>query len=483
MGQYVQTMHMLTKPQVFYDENHKTALSYQNTLYLTQAQRKQLALYCGHTLVRKHDPLSVINSEETLHLAEATRLKMNEKKIDPIVKEKRVNIKPIDYGSLNELYKHYVPQKQLSVEQNFWLPISKIVSDQTLVQPEPIQNVLPRELPSISVVKNSFLKMKRQLNDFDMVIKVRTKVTGQNEGTLRFEHIRKAFEKDCVEIEKKELLIENDLLFERIISQDIVCTAMHSYDDLVKYAETEQIQQTKESFQHDKPCTNQDAPEFLAFFEIDDLKAQLHAKNTSISMLKEHISTLKGKSVSDCITSINNANVIALGMFKLDLEPLSPKLRKNREAHVDYLKQTKEHADTLCEIVEKSRALKPLDKSLEYACKFTIHIQELLVYVSSTCPSSRNESEKLVIVTPMNKKKQVRFAKPRVNSYTHTNGSKMISSSNHKNKKVEDHPRNVKTSLNKKNCISVCNATKSGKINKKKEWKPTGKVFTNVRHR
>ncbi|GKE60070.1 hypothetical protein Tco_1510437, partial [Tanacetum coccineum] len=101
-----------------------------------------------------------------------------------------------------------------------------------------------------------------------------------------------------------------------------------------------------------------------------------------------------------------------------------------------------------------------------------------------------------------------------------------ISSSNMKNKKVEDHPRNVKSSLNNTNRVSVCNANaknavlnansefmhstcheclllvnhdmcvvdylndvnsharvKSVKSNKKKEWKRTGKVFTNVGHR
>ncbi|GJW23241.1 hypothetical protein Tco_0033863 [Tanacetum coccineum] len=53
MGQSTQTMHMLTKPQVFYDESYKTALGYQNPLYLTQAQRKVLALYCGRTIIRR----------------------------------------------------------------------------------------------------------------------------------------------------------------------------------------------------------------------------------------------------------------------------------------------------------------------------------------------------------------------------------------------------------------------------------------------
>ncbi|GKF37835.1 hypothetical protein Tco_0114593 [Tanacetum coccineum] len=127
--------------------------------------------------------------------------------------------------------------------------------------------------------------------------------------------------------------------------------------------------------------------------------------------------------MSDCTASVNNAHVIALGMFELDLEPLSPKLRKNREAHVDYLKQTKEHVDTLREIVEQARALKPLDNNLGYACKFTTKIQELLVYVSATCLSSQNKSEKLAVVTPLNKKKQVSFIETRVNNSTNDSGS------------------------------------------------------------
>nr|GEZ63365.1 integrase, catalytic region, zinc finger, CCHC-type, peptidase aspartic, catalytic [Tanacetum cinerariifolium] len=68
-------------------------------------------------------------------------------------------------------------------------------------------------------------------------------------------------------------------------------------------------------------------------------------------------------------------------MYKLDLEPLSPKLRKNMEAHVDYLKKSKEHADTLRDIVEQARAQQPLDSALDCACKFTTSIQVLLVYV------------------------------------------------------------------------------------------------------
>ncbi|GJT57112.1 hypothetical protein Tco_0992166 [Tanacetum coccineum] len=94
-GQTVKTMHMLTKPQVFYDESHKIALGYQNPLYMTHAQRKQPSLYYGHTIVRKHDALFVINTEETLKLAKESKLKMNVKQNDPIAKEKKGILHPL----------------------------------------------------------------------------------------------------------------------------------------------------------------------------------------------------------------------------------------------------------------------------------------------------------------------------------------------------------------------------------------------------
>ncbi|GKB32128.1 retrovirus-related pol polyprotein from transposon TNT 1-94, partial [Tanacetum coccineum] len=92
----------------------------------------------------------------------------------------------------------------------------------------------------------------------------------------------------------------------------------------------------------------------------------LKGKDMTISNLKMHIANLKGKAVADCSETINCSRVNALGMYKLDLEPLSPKLRKNREAHVDYLKKATEHANTLCNIVEQSRVQQPQDSTLDY---------------------------------------------------------------------------------------------------------------------
>nr|GEY72945.1 hypothetical protein [Tanacetum cinerariifolium] len=75
-GQSIQTIHMLSpKPNSFYHSEQKMALGYQNHFYLKQAQQKQQSLYDGKVLLEKHDPPIVHDSEETLQLAQESRLK------------------------------------------------------------------------------------------------------------------------------------------------------------------------------------------------------------------------------------------------------------------------------------------------------------------------------------------------------------------------------------------------------------------------
>ncbi|GKF71145.1 hypothetical protein Tco_0207259 [Tanacetum coccineum] len=99
-------------------------------------------------------------------------------------------------------------------------------------------------------------------------------------------------------------------------------------------------------------------------------------------------------------------------MFKLDIKPISHRLKNNRDAHEVYLEKTIENTDTLRGLVECARKQNPSKPLLESACMFTKHVQELLVYVSKTCPNLTKPSEKLVVFTPMNTDKKVRFAKP-----------------------------------------------------------------------
>ncbi|GKB60526.1 hypothetical protein Tco_0916712 [Tanacetum coccineum] len=173
------------------------------------------------------------------------------------------------------------------------------------------------------------------------------------------------------------------------------------------------VQQYIESFQNNKSCLNQYASTFPKFFEINELKAQLQRKNTIVSNLKDHIATLEAKSVSYCAAPVNNSNVIALRMYKLDFEPFSSLLRKNRDAHLDYLKETRKNTNILRDIVEEARDLSPSDNNLGHACDYVQCIQELLVYVGATCPDSKIKSKKVVAAKPMNKQKKVMFEEPK----------------------------------------------------------------------
>ncbi|GJY94271.1 hypothetical protein Tco_0510632 [Tanacetum coccineum] len=76
MGQSTQTVHMLKKPQVFYDNNLKQAPGFQNPFYLKKAQQIRPMLYDGSVIAKETNVISIADSEETLMLEEESRSKM-----------------------------------------------------------------------------------------------------------------------------------------------------------------------------------------------------------------------------------------------------------------------------------------------------------------------------------------------------------------------------------------------------------------------
>ncbi|GJW20058.1 hypothetical protein Tco_0027494 [Tanacetum coccineum] len=106
--------------------------------------------------------------------------------------------------------------------------------------------------------------------------------------------------------------------------------------------------------------------------ENADLKGQIQEKVFVTTALQNELRRLKGKNVLD------NATTTAPGMFNLDSEPLSPKLLNNREAHIHYIKTTKEQADILRRRVEQARAKQPLDSALNF-----VYIKHSMLNVNS----------------------------------------------------------------------------------------------------
>ncbi|GJZ40550.1 hypothetical protein Tco_0587436 [Tanacetum coccineum] len=125
--------------------------------------------------------------------------------------------------------------------------------------------------------------------------------------------------------------------------------------------------------------------------ENENLKVQIHNKMQSVT------------------TNPIKPRVLAPGKYAIDVEPIPPRNRNNREVHLDYLKHLKESVETIREIVEEAKVERPLDRSLTSACLYTKHSQELLRNVIGTCLKDFNQRDKKHAYTSLTKKKQVTF--------------------------------------------------------------------------
>ncbi|GJT56298.1 retrovirus-related pol polyprotein from transposon TNT 1-94 [Tanacetum coccineum] len=290
--------------------------------------------------------------------------------------------------------------------------------------------------------------------------------------------------------------------------------------------------------------------------EISDLNAKLQEQGLVIAALKNELRKLKGKAVDKEAIETHSVDP---NVLKDNMEPITPKLLNKRTAHSSYIKHTQEEALVLRDIVEHVKANYPHDSLLESAFRYTKVIQDLLSHISRSCPSINNFGHQLVEVIPRKKDKKVKFAESLTSTENtktdstsnivsnkrvlHSTGVRLSTSasgsqpsgntrndripqtpsSNSKNK-VEAHPRNVKSSLNKRNgtvkvngsasvqnskkqddsdyvcvnsndCMSSDNLCVSNSMNgvkfrakpkqhksKKAIWKPTGKVYTQERY-
>nr|GEZ18442.1 hypothetical protein [Tanacetum cinerariifolium] len=101
MGQSLQTMHTLMKPQVLYDNNLKQSLVFQNPFYLNKSQQIRLMLYDGNLIAKEINSISIADFEEILMIEDVSGSKMLLKQSDPMVLKHKVKIKPIIYAELN----------------------------------------------------------------------------------------------------------------------------------------------------------------------------------------------------------------------------------------------------------------------------------------------------------------------------------------------------------------------------------------------
>ncbi|GKC65595.1 retrovirus-related pol polyprotein from transposon TNT 1-94 [Tanacetum coccineum] len=214
-------------------------------------------------------------------------------------------------------------------------------------------------------------------------------------------------------------------------------------------------QNLKESFGNNTSPPTRDVPDFDSVFVIEKMKASIQEKDNAIKKLRMQISQLnETRSEAEKINVLQEQNKLFRAenekikqhykelydsikitrakhleettailtenarKYAIDVEPIPPRNRNNREVHLVYLKHLKESVETLREIVEEAKAERPLDRSLASACR-----------VNSCTDASGSQ--------------------PRSN----TKKNRILPAKSVNMKKVEEHPRTIKSSLKTTNRV------------------------------
>ncbi|GJV64594.1 hypothetical protein Tco_1475422 [Tanacetum coccineum] len=443
----------------------------------------------------------VHDSEDTREISEITRKRMLEKMKSPLCVENKVRIAPPDYSKEN-LLATFAPQRNLTPEQIFWsidnndrkkaeTLAPKPISSLTVYPPNTPVKLVPRILPTKSQVKINLYVLTQLFTEFDKTCKTRITPSGLTEGERGFEQTKRCYltevipffktlkehfvgvqkalfkevkemeeifdqmnnevdkntvDKQCAEIEKKNLLIENENLIVNCLSTQLLydveksrcldleadMSKVHDESKLISKLEREclnlqlKYQHLQESFDNKNSQASQEAPDFNSFFKIKNLEHQIKEKDNVIRHLKDLVASVNDRSrephndvdvtalieQNDCdrvelekvkqhykelydsikitrahtsektSTMLNEIEslkaqlrskepcftsdyvkpkVLAPGMYAIDVKPIPHPLKNNRSAHLNYISHLKESVETVREIVEEARIVKPLD--------------------------------------------------------------------------------------------------------------------------
>nr|GEY39501.1 retrovirus-related Pol polyprotein from transposon TNT 1-94 [Tanacetum cinerariifolium] len=152
------------------------------------------------------------------------------------------------------------------------------------------------------------------------------------------------------------------------------------------------LQEQNDMFRAENGKIKQHYKEFYASINITRVKhiEQVTALTTENVNLKAQILNKVNSIIKDHV----KPTVLAPGKYAIDVEPIPPRLRNNREVHLDYLMHLKESVETIREIVEEAKVVRPLDSLIVSACRYTKHSQELLEYAIGTCPQDSHQRDK-----------------------------------------------------------------------------------------
>ncbi|GKC06322.1 hypothetical protein Tco_0997932 [Tanacetum coccineum] len=269
-------------------------------------------------------------------------------------------------------------------------------------------------------------------------------------------------DKKYFKIEKKELSLDNDRLLEDIICQDVMNVVMHADVHNVLSVNTNYLDNDNLALEYLK-MENDRLMELLISQDlvhtaVNSLAAINDYKSMQQSFIDEYNETLVLKAEfakkNDMIDkAVYNKLLKRCSRLKNQCISLEIKLQQSNKSFQTNRQYHNQDAPEIKEFF----IINELQDQLKAK-------NELLIYVNEICPSTTPVSNKLDVVTPMNRTRkgvksstEASGSKPRSN--TKKDRISQTSRSNKKTNKVEAQPRIAKSNLNNTNRISkiVCN--------------------------
>nr|GEY00052.1 hypothetical protein [Tanacetum cinerariifolium] len=374
------------------------------------AQQLEPKLYDG-SVIQKTNVIVICDSEETLMLKDESRSKMIQKQKDPMMSKKKVNTKPVDYNSVHSEEPNLStrPTQIEAVEQHrvetnrFQDKIKEVLNENERL----LEQAISKDIVNIVVTANVNYAYE-PVNECERCVTVKTELQNDFIKKECYDKLFKQYntlEKHCISLEvdtqlKKEIFQRNNLFsqqsvssFDQLFEINELKTQSQEKDTIIMKLK-ERIKSLSENLKEEK--IKQELEEIKTInIELDHRVTKLvteneHLKQTykklydsiKLSPLKDTLRKLKGKDVVDEAVTLHP---IDPKLLRINVAPLAPKLRNNRTTHYDYLKHTQKETATLREIAKNERLLNPLNTSLDYACKYTKRIQELLIILKQTC--------------------------------------------------------------------------------------------------
>ncbi|GKB91757.1 hypothetical protein Tco_0964029 [Tanacetum coccineum] len=465
--QSAQIIHMLTKPQFFYDHTTKQALGFQNPYDMKKAQQLELILYDGN-VIKNTSAIVIPDSEKTLMLAEESRSKMLLKQQDPMMLEKKVITTPVDYcrptkvevpKELPKVNMVNTSLKQLK-HHLAGFDVEKVLVITALK--DDLRKLKGKALVDNAVMKHTIDPEMLKINMEPITPKLLNKKTAHS-AYMKHTQEEAAVLRDLVEHVKANYPLDHSLesacrytwrptgqtftivgnacpLTRITITAKVPLrkpTALESDTPkpVVTLVYSRKPMKSKTNVPVSKPkviksvSANKKEPSKswgsivsdVSSFSLDEFRSsKLFSGSPNCSLekvlvitaLKDDLRKLKGKALVDNAVM---KHTIDPEMLKIDMEPITPKLLNKKTAHSAYIKHTQEEAAVLRDLVEHVKANYPLDHSLESACRITITTK-----VPHRKPTALETDTHKLIVTlvysrkPRKSKTNVPVSKPKV---------------------------------------------------------------------